>query len=105
MLDTLRERTDDSTPLLLDRAAQIAFPDGSMTGRKLAHAARAGTLAVEIICGKKYTTLAYIKAMRERSRVNARGQRDIPATPSSSVAVEQARRTAARLKADNVGRK
>jgi len=88
---------DDSTPLRLAVAAEIAFPDGSMTGRKLAHAASAGRLDVEIIGGKTYTTLGYIKTMRERSRVKATAQRpDVLTTPSDDLM--RLRATASKLK-------
>jgi len=63
------EGVTDDTPLRLDEAARLAFPDGSISGAALRRAGRAGKLAIERIAGKDYTTLAHIRAMRERCRV------------------------------------
>jgi hypothetical protein len=57
------------TPLRLDIAARLAFPDGSMTGRGLRREANRGRLAVERVAGKDYTTLEAIREMRTQCRV------------------------------------
>lgn len=71
-----------NTPLRLNVAAEIAFPDASMTGSGLANEHRRGRLEIERIDGKLYTTLGEIEKMRERCRVKAKGHvqtRDEPA--------------------------
>ncbi|WP_244439177.1 tyrosine-type recombinase/integrase [Bradyrhizobium genomosp. III] len=60
-----------TTPLLLEAAANIAFPDGSMTLAGLRREIGRGRLAYESIDGKLYTTLADIGFMREACRVEA----------------------------------
>ncbi len=55
-----------NTPLRLDVAAAILFPDGSMTGKSLRREAAAGRLAVEKIAGKLFTTRSYIQNMKPR---------------------------------------
>ena len=49
------------TPLRLDVAAALAYPDGSMTASGLRREAGRGRLAIERIAGKDYTTLAAIE--------------------------------------------
>jgi hypothetical protein len=66
------ETADPDTPLRLAEAARLAFPDGSITISGLRHEARRGTLVVEIIAGKTFTTLAHIKEMRRLCRVQAK---------------------------------
>lgn len=58
------------TPLRLDIAAQIAFPDGSMGAPGLRKERDRGRLVTEIIAGKEYVTLAEIERMRELCRVH-----------------------------------
>ncbi|WP_234838165.1 excisionase [Sinorhizobium medicae] len=58
------------SPLRLSVAAQLAFPDGSMTASGLRREIDRGNLAFERIAGKVYTTLAYIKEMRMKCREN-----------------------------------
>jgi hypothetical protein len=61
---------DDRTrPLRLHEAATRAFPDGSMTISGLRKERDRGRLAVFMIAGKEYTTLAAIDEMIERCRV------------------------------------
>jgi hypothetical protein len=62
----------DDTPLRLDVAAALAFPDGSMAASGLRREASKGRLAIERIAGKDYTTLASITEMRGKCRVEAR---------------------------------
>src|SRR5882724_5113975 len=59
------------TPLRLEAAAKLAFPDGSMKLAGLRREIARGRLAYEVIAGKHYTTLADIDAMRELCRVKA----------------------------------
>ena len=59
----------DDTPLRLNRAAALAFPDGSITGDTLRREAAKGRLDVERIGGKFFTILAAIREMRQRCRV------------------------------------
>jgi hypothetical protein len=61
-----------TTPLRLEVAARIGFPDGSMSLSALRRLAVAKKLTVEIIAGKYYTTLAAIEEMRELCRVKAK---------------------------------
>lgn len=64
-----RDQIDRATPLRLDIAAELAFPDGSMGASGLRREAARGRLAIERIAGKDYTTLQAIEDMRERCRV------------------------------------
>jgi hypothetical protein len=59
----------DTSPLRLGLAAAMAFPDGTMTAAGLRREAKRGNLAVTRIAGKDYTTLADIKEMMEKCRV------------------------------------
>ena len=68
MIDAIK----DDTPLCLSDAAALAFPHGGMTARVLRREAGKGTLAVSRIAGKDYTTLAAIRGMIERCRVEAK---------------------------------
>ena len=52
------------TPLRLDVAAALAYPDGSMTASGLRREHRRGRLIIERTAGKDYTTLADIERMR-----------------------------------------
>jgi hypothetical protein len=60
------------TPLRLEVAARLAFPDGSMKLAGLRREIARGRLTYEVIAGKHYTTLANIEAMRELCRVTAK---------------------------------
>jgi hypothetical protein len=62
------------TPLRLDVAAALAYPDGSMTASGLRREHKRGRLIIERTAGKDYTTLADIERMRElcREAPNAR---------------------------------
>jgi hypothetical protein len=63
-----RDEIGGDVPLRLDHAAEVAFPDGTMTAAMLRRQANRGNLAVERIAGKLYTTLADIREMRRRCR-------------------------------------
>ncbi|WP_261926427.1 hypothetical protein [Methylorubrum sp. GM97] len=58
-----RSGITDATPLSLDVAARIAFPDGSMSRLSLRNAATRGDLGHARIGGRVYTTLAEIERM------------------------------------------
>jgi hypothetical protein len=66
------EQVTPDTPLRLEIAAALAFPDGSMTAAGLRREAARGRLVIERIAGKDYTTLAHIERMREACRVGAK---------------------------------
>jgi hypothetical protein len=68
MIDAIK----DDTPLRLSDAAALAFPHGGVTASGLRREAARGTLAVSRIAGKDYTTLAAIRGMIERCRVEAK---------------------------------
>jgi len=57
------------TPLRLDSAAKIAFPDGGMTAAGLRREWKRGRLVIERVAGKDFTTLNHIERMREQCRV------------------------------------
>jgi hypothetical protein len=57
------------TPLRLNRAVELAFPDGGMTVSGLRREASKGRLTIEVIAGKQFTTLRAIELMREKCRV------------------------------------
>jgi hypothetical protein len=60
-----------TTPLRLEMAARIAFPDGSLKVPGLRKEIARGRLACEKIAGKIYTTLEDIQEMRRLCRVQA----------------------------------
>ena len=60
------------TPLRLDIAAALAYPDGSMTASGLRREAKRGRLVIERIAGKDYTTFGYINRMREQCRLETK---------------------------------
>jgi len=68
-----REQIEPNTPLRLNVAATLAFPDGSMSASGLRREAARGRLIIERIAGKDFTTLANIEQMRELCRVEAKG--------------------------------
>ena len=65
------------TPLRLDAAAALAYPDGSMTGSGLRREAKRGRLVIERTAGKDYTTLGHINRMRERCRLDTKAPASI----------------------------
>jgi hypothetical protein len=87
------------TPLRLDVAAAIAYPDGSMSAHGLRLEHQRGRLAIERVAGKDYTTLADIRRMRELCRLagkardsgsgkNAERARDELIPPSGSLSTD-----------------
>jgi hypothetical protein len=86
----------DATPLRLDVAARLAFPDGSITGKSLRREAERGRLEIERIAGKDFTTLAAIQRMRDQCRVLPNrpasiSASDMGASPSLSSSTGDAR--------------
>ena len=55
-----------TTPLRLEVAAKLAFPDGSIGASALRAEARRGNLQIETIANKQFTTLQAIKEMRKK---------------------------------------
>jgi hypothetical protein len=62
------DRIGPDTPLRLNVAASIAYPDGSMTASGLRREAARGRLVIERTAGRDYTTLSNIARMRELCR-------------------------------------
>jgi hypothetical protein len=90
-VDLNGENIPDDAPLLLDVAAAIAFPDGSMTGKRLRREVDGGRLGHERFGRRIYTTLRDIKNMRARCRENpwesasgSESARGVPLSGSSS---------------------
>ena len=80
MIKTLTpEAVTPTTPLRLEVAAGLGFPDGSMTVSALRRLCVAQKLQHEIIARKYYVTLAAIEEMRSKCRVQAKD----PASPST----------------------
>src|SRR5580693_5778783 len=66
------EAVTRDTPLRLETAARLAFPDGSMSAAALRRMIVSGKLEAEFIAGRYYVTIAAIEGMRARCRVKAR---------------------------------
>lgn len=64
---------DASTPLRLEIAARLAFPDGSLSVAALRRLAADGLLTIIALRGKHFTTLADIEEMKSKCRVQAKG--------------------------------
>jgi len=62
-----------TTPLRLDLAARLAFPDGSIKASALRTEAKRGNLHIETIANKQFTTLKAIEEMRAKC-ATAKGQ-------------------------------
>jgi hypothetical protein len=85
-----------TTPLRLDIAAQVAFPDGSVSVSSLRREIGRGNLRAEMIAGKIFTTLANIDDMRTKCAVptkapdsssESHGGQESPIAGSSSTAM------------------
>jgi hypothetical protein len=72
------ETITPTTPLRLEVAAELGFPDGSMTASSLRRLVVAKKLAHEKIAGKYFVTLSAIEEMRALCRVPAK----VPDSPS-----------------------
>jgi hypothetical protein len=57
------------TPLRLDTAAKMGFPDGGMSPAGLRRESKRGRLVIFRVAGKDYTTLKHIGEMVEQCRV------------------------------------
>jgi hypothetical protein len=106
-----------TTPLRLDVAAQIAFPDESMGVSGLRNEIKKGNLPFERIAGKLYVTLDGIKQMREKCAVqkdrnstcasrdaeaaNADGSSSIPTPDRAKLAQAHLNQIAQRLKSSS----
>src|ERR1700730_11567479 len=66
------ETVKPDTPLRLSVAAQIAFPDGSISISALRRMIVTGKLEAAVLAGRYYVTLKDIGEMIERCRVNRR---------------------------------
>jgi hypothetical protein len=66
------EAVTPTTPLRLEVAAELGFPDGSMTAAALRRLAVARKLEHEKIAGKYFVTLSAIEEMRTSCRVPAK---------------------------------
>ncbi|MEM6381126.1 MAG: hypothetical protein AAF739_00495 [Pseudomonadota bacterium] len=75
--------TDPTTPLTLERAAALAFPEGGITARSLRTERENGRLRTFKIAGKVMTTLADIDKMIQRCQQN---EEDRPKAHGSSTA-------------------
>ena len=64
----------EDTPIRMEHAAQLAFPDGTITGRTLYGMAKAGRLEHSVFAGKHFTTLRFVRESMERCRVPASPQ-------------------------------
>jgi hypothetical protein len=93
-----RDKVAPDTPLRLEIAAALAFPDGSMTTAGLRRESARGRLTIERIAGKDFTTLANIERMRQLCRVEAKvpaftsggGPNGPPSGSSSTMAAKSA---------------
>jgi hypothetical protein len=103
------EKITPDTPLRLEIAAAVAFPDGSMTAAGLRREAERGRLVIERVAGKDYVTLRNIEEMRELCRLHRKepgsgcggnaetrkaGLRTPPSTSSETVDISRARAAA-----------
>lgn len=69
MSRALPQSVNDDTPLRLDVAAALGFPDGTMSVSGLRREARRGRLTISRIAGKDYTSLSAIKEMERLCRL------------------------------------
>ena len=87
------ETIGPETPLRLDVAAQLAFPDGSMTASGLRREGRRGHLVIERIAGKDFTTLHHIEDMRlkcrDQQKAQGSGSNPKSVTPAASSSATQ----------------
>ena len=109
------DKVKPDTPLRLDVAAALAYPDGSMTASGLRREAARGRLAIERVAGKDYTTLAAIEEMRALCRVPQKApvsgsvpKNEIPTARSASAQcgsseTDRARSARAALQQDRAG--
>lgn len=83
---------DPDKPMLLKKAARVAFPDGSMTVSGLRNEIRKGNLEASKVAGRIWTTLNKIERMMTRCSITeaagdaVRDRSSTCATPSDPVA-------------------
>lgn len=86
-----REDISDLTPLRLKAAAEMAFPDGSMSVKGLRREIGRGRLAFSRIAGKDYVTLKdiddMVKACRRERRDQDSGHENPAATSGGASAI------------------
>jgi hypothetical protein len=73
------DRIGPDTPLRLETAVKLAFPDGGLGVAGLRSEAEKGRLVIETIANKQFTTLNNIREMREKCR----GNQKVPASGSN----------------------
>ncbi|TXM64349.1 hypothetical protein FV226_26640 [Methylobacterium sp. WL12] len=101
-----REEVNNDTPLRLDVAAELSFPDGSIGQSSLRREASRGRLRVWRVAGKDMTTLAEIRRMMDQCLVSdcqpgfGLGQPTTTVNPlgSSSTGVNSTALAAARMR-------
>lgn len=71
-----RSEFTDDTPLRLDTAARMAFPDGAVSKSALRSAAARGYLEHERLAGRIVTTMRWVREWRERNRYPAHSRPD-----------------------------
>ena len=84
----------DDTPLRLETAAQLAFPDGGVS-RDALRSAACSELEHERLAGRIITTLRWVREWRERNRFPARPRPDTGQAPVISEERRQAAKAAA----------
>ncbi len=91
-----RDDITDDTPIMLAVAAEIAFPDGTVSASSLRRERDKGRLVVSRIAGKDYTTLKAIRDMMEMARFQRSPERiaEDEAIERGFAAVRAARRAA-----------
>lgn len=87
--DLVSDNISPTTPLRLEVAARIAFPDGSMKLASLRREIARGRLSYEVIANKHYTTLADIEEMRRLCRIEAKPSRDRARSDLSNAALKE----------------
>ncbi len=105
-------RVTDDTPLRLQEAAQIAFPLGNMKASGLRVEIERGNLTASRIAGRYFVTLASIREMMDRCRVQKhhpdcgsdRQQQTAPPSGSSRTAAIAKAQAALKAKLNAPGR-
>jgi len=86
---SIPDYVDPNHPIMLEAAARIAFPDGSMTVSGLRNEIRKGNLQASKLAGRIYVTISDIQQMRVRCKigagVEARAHNSISANQSGPV--------------------
>lgn len=90
-----RDEITDDTPLRLEAAAAHGWPAGGMTVAALRREIASGRLAAEFLAGKHWTTLAAIRELRERCRVQVTQPAPIPRKTTAAGGSEAAHESTA----------